>query len=395
MNAHPQRGMSIVELMVAIVIAMVGILVIFQVFANSEAIRRSTTGGADQQTNGLIALLQLEREIKAAGYMINDPTLLGCTMKTYDTERDPAQVPEFPLAPIEIISNNGTASDVIRAMYGHPNKSAVGIPLELSMEKPDDNVVLKGRFGIRTGDVLLLGQPPDPATATPKCTLIQATGIPAGVLDIEHANGEYYNEVKKEVRPSRFNDPGGTPELYQGKQAKALNLGQDPVYSEMWVRNDSADPKDNHQLVYQNLWAQVASPIPVADHIVQFKAEYGMDDGVSNGSVPPRVFKADDDVVDKYTPDRPKLTDVVAWGRVRTVRLAVVSRSLTPEKPISGTACDATPDWGSAGYPVVWARDPGTPAGRPIDVRTTVDWRCYKYHVYETVVPLRNVLWRQ
>jgi type IV pilus assembly protein PilW len=387
--------MSIVELMVAIVIAMVGILVIFQVFANSEAIRRSTTGGADQQTNGLMALLQLEREIKAAGYMINDPDLLGCTMKTYDSERDPTQVPEFPLAPIQIVANTDAKSDVIRAIYGQPNMSATSIPLELSMEKPDDNVVLKGRFGIRTGDVLLLGQQPDPVTATPKCTLIQATGKPAGVLDIEHANGNYYNEVAEAERESRFNDPAGTPELYAREIGKVMNLGQQPVYGEMWVRNDSADPKDNHQLVYQNLWAQVASPIPIADHIVQLKAEYGMDDGVSNGTVPPRVFVADDNLVDRYTPDSPKLADVKAWGRVRTIRLAVVSRSLTPEKPISGSACDATPDWGSAGYPVVWARDPGTPAGRPIDVRTTADWRCYKYHVYETVVPLRNVLWRQ
>jgi hypothetical protein len=28
-------------------------------------------------------------------------------------------------------------------------------------------------------------------------------------------------------------------------------------------------------------------------------------------------------------------------------------------------------------------------------VRTSADWRCYKYQVRETVVPLRNVFWRQ
>jgi hypothetical protein len=28
-------------------------------------------------------------------------------------------------------------------------------------------------------------------------------------------------------------------------------------------------------------------------------------------------------------------------------------------------------------------------------VRNTANWQCFKYRVYETTVPLRNVLWRQ
>jgi type IV pilus assembly protein PilW len=84
---------------------------------------------------------------------------------------------------------------------------------------------------------------------------------------------------------------------------------------------------------------------------------------------------------------------------VRSVRLALVSRSNAPERPNAGTDCDATPAFSAAldndTYPVRWARGPDAPLGRPIDVRTSADWQCYKYKVYETVVPLRNMLWRQ
>jgi type IV pilus assembly protein PilW len=101
--------------------------------------------------------------------------------------------------------------------------------------------------------------------------------------------------------------------------------------------------------------------------------------------------------VDSYTAKSP--TDAVGWGQVRSVRLALVSRSNAPERPSGGGGCDATPEYNAAldddTYPVRWARGPDAPKGKPIDVRTSDDWRCYKYKVYETVVPLRNMLWRQ
>ena len=64
-----QRGFSLVELMVAVVIGLIGTLVMFQVFAVSEAQKRSTTSGGDAQQNGSIALFTIERDLRntAAG----------------------------------------------------------------------------------------------------------------------------------------------------------------------------------------------------------------------------------------------------------------------------------------------------------------------------------------
>jgi len=75
----------------------------------------------------------------------------------------------------------------------------------------------------------------------------------------------------------------------------------------------------------------------------------------------------------------------------------VVARSAQPLKPTTGTACDATPAFdpslASNTYPVRWAYGPDSPLGRPIDVSSSTDWQCYKYQVFETTVPLRNVIW--
>ncbi len=51
------QGFSLVEILVAMVISLLGILIIFQVFEVSEAIKRTTTSGGDAQQNGLLAMI--------------------------------------------------------------------------------------------------------------------------------------------------------------------------------------------------------------------------------------------------------------------------------------------------------------------------------------------------
>ena len=72
-NLHRRvRGLSIVELMVAMVLSLVGTIVIFQVYAVNEDVRRTTIAGSDEQTSGMVALMLLERELRHAGYGLND-----------------------------------------------------------------------------------------------------------------------------------------------------------------------------------------------------------------------------------------------------------------------------------------------------------------------------------
>ena len=155
---RPQAGMSLVELLVATVISLLGVLIIFQVFAVNEDVRRATTSGSDEQTSGLLALMTLERDLRHAGFGINDFGLVGCNMRTYDTARTPTAVPDFPLAPVEIVSNAGTVPDVIRVIYGGSKHTTAAVQF-LDMKTLTDPVELIYRFGFDPGDVVVVGQP--------------------------------------------------------------------------------------------------------------------------------------------------------------------------------------------------------------------------------------------
>jgi type IV pilus assembly protein PilW len=125
-----QLGMSIVELMVAIVISLLGVLVIFQVFAVNEGVRRSTTAGSDEQTSGLLALMLLERDLRHAGFGINDFGLRAATCAPTTPRARPPPC-WTSLAPVEIVSNAGTVPDVIRVIYGGSKHTGGGSVLDM------------------------------------------------------------------------------------------------------------------------------------------------------------------------------------------------------------------------------------------------------------------------
>jgi type IV pilus assembly protein PilW len=76
-----QAGFSLIELMVGLVIGLIATVVIMQTFASFEGTKRSTTGVADAQTNGSIALYSIQRELQSAGYGM---PLMSGTMPTVD-----------------------------------------------------------------------------------------------------------------------------------------------------------------------------------------------------------------------------------------------------------------------------------------------------------------------
>src|SRR5690349_1549927 len=94
-----ERGFSIVELMVAMLIGLIGMVIIFQVFQTSEAIKRTTTSGGDSEQNGVIALYTMERDLKNAGMGFNDTSFVGCDMIGWDANRS---TPAFPPAGVSM-----------------------------------------------------------------------------------------------------------------------------------------------------------------------------------------------------------------------------------------------------------------------------------------------------
>src|SRR3981189_3068849 len=138
-----ERGFSMVELLVAMLIGLIGMIIIFQVFEVSEGIKRSTTSGGDAQQNGVIALYTMERDFKNAGMGFNDTTFVGCNIVGWDRIRATQDFPPggvtMKRAPGFMTSGAATAApDQITVPYGSPPQAAASVPLAADMTAPTD-----------------------------------------------------------------------------------------------------------------------------------------------------------------------------------------------------------------------------------------------------------------
>src|SRR6266478_4307485 len=101
-HADAQRGFSLIEIMVGIVIGMIAVLVIYQVFAAAEGIKRNTTSVGDAQQNGLLSSFMLNIELANASNGVADAMaqLGNCTAGTNAANS---------LRPIPILISDGGA----------------------------------------------------------------------------------------------------------------------------------------------------------------------------------------------------------------------------------------------------------------------------------------------
>src|SRR5438445_1739374 len=351
-----ERGFSMVELLVAMLIGLIGMIIIFQVFEVSESIKRSTTSGGDAQQNGAIALYTIERDFKNAGMGFNDTGFVGCNIVGFDNKR---ATPNFPpagvtmkLAPVFITSGAATtAPDQIAVLYGSQPQAGASVSLSGNMDATKngaDDLSISNPFGYNPGDLLVLVEP---ATAK-NCSIMEVTKKNAN--QITHDLTAYL--AAGSTRNPRFNPAGGLGVVYQGvgtaNVSRVFNLGNLysvppggtapinlPVYNFYALANGSLTVTS--QLVIDNGQPAVTS---IADNIVHMRALYGLDDGNNDVTVPYNVTPtAGDGIVDRYV-DAATFNALFAavpppvltpWPRLIAVRIAVVSRSALPEKASS------------------------------------------------------------
>lgn len=361
------RGLSLVELLVASAIGIIASLAIFQVFAVFEGQKRTTTSGGEAQTNGTLALHSVEREVRLSGYGFNAIDLVGCTAQGWDQTAGAALTP-WTLAPIVISQGAGGglgiagAPDTITVMFGNGDQLPAPVTLGVnSLGVADDFFKIFNPFGIRAGDVVMLGEAGKP------CTLAQVNQVPPATGDSTRFNvqpGQYLNASGAPVN-TRYNNPGGLGTAYT-TNGKVLNLGEGPTIKTFSVQNS--------QLVSQALGAATATPL--YDSIVQLQAQYGKD-------------TTNDGVVDVFEDASP--TTTAEWASVLAVRIALVARSSLYEKDqVSPASIRLWEDCLSTTVPPC----PLPPYTTGPVWTLTADERHYRYKVFQTVIPLRNMIWR-
>jgi len=362
--AAPARmsGMSLMEILIAMAIGLIGIVVITQTYLVNENYKRSTTSAGGAQTNGALALFTMERDVRMSGWGVNWSSVLGCGGVRWHYNGDYSNPPGGPLpaltaAPV-LITDGGAGPDTITILYGTGTERVIPATLSKTMTTSGDPIEVDNPQGFSDdpGDLLLV-------TQGTTCAMLQVSKTLAGAGQLEHMAG-----VGAPYNPA---GGGALPVFTAG--AEVFNLGR-PVVNTYSIAGNALQLASLFTASSSTVVpAYTPTPFTVVDNIVDLQAEYGKDNG-AGGATP------DDGIVDVY--DNVTPVNTVEWQRVLSVRIGVLARSEFFVKPANvGDPCSATtaaPTWQGGAFNV--------PGGIP---------SCYGYRVFETVVPLRNMIWRQ
>jgi type IV pilus assembly protein PilW len=336
-RTHRQdRGFSLVELMVGLVIGMVAVIVVLQVFQLSEGSKRTTMGGDDAQNNGIIALSMLQRDVKQGGYGSSDFAFIGCTVNLPGGRSVPG------MAPVTInhasIPAGDANTDTLLVVYGNGSGSPEGDRVVAQPSQTTYALATPGAF--RVNDLVLAAPEtrPTPCTLRLEPALTVAPQFTVGTGLAGMANGAVFNF-------------GPAPSVL----AYAVRGGNLTVCNHMASDCTSAANSND-----PTVW------VPIGSNIVSLRAQYGRDT-----SGPPM-----DGVVDVYDQTTP--TTACGWARVSALRLAIVARSGQLEKEV---VTGAAPTWAGS-------------AANAIDLSADGAWGRFRYRTYETTVPMRNMAWK-
>lgn len=387
MNVLRQRrmaGFSLVELMVSIVIGLLAVLFATRIMTDSEASKRGALGGSDSMQNGMMAMFSISGDAEQAGYGLNDPILNGCDTIFKDSKgyelaparRDDADV--TPLTGAVIVPGADGMPDQLTLYAGSAPGGTGTTRLLTNYIGGNQLVVDRELYGFAVGDVIVVA----PENGEGQCALAQVAALTAqgaspalGIGDIRH----------------RYNT-GAMGRNFDGSASRIFNLGPESGLSfHTWLVENGV-----LRLRATNLGADGGAAHAVADNIVSLKAQYGFDKrgaadfdpelGMQVGEWSSEMIDADGDGVEGGAGD---------YQRIAALRIAVVARAKTPERPGADGVCTAQP----AVIKVFGSAQPHgvDPVEVELDVRVKddpVDWRCYRYRTFETIVPMRNTGWR-
>jgi type IV pilus assembly protein PilW len=354
------RGVSIIELMVGIVVALLVSLAAAmsaQVFTASQ--RQGMSAGATS-IGSASALSSIKEEISQAGlgffadsqYLCNALSLsIGATIVSNNAAFVPLQI------------TRAAGNDTISVVYG--NRIVAGANARLGLSSTGGAAQLASLLPASQNDTVMLA----PADAGVACTVRTVTNTPT-------APTATLPEALTFANTGLYNQAALTIPTYAKDDRIAL-LG-DLVWNTFSVNA-------NRQLVMTRMISGDSAVL--ASNVLAFRAEYG---------VSATANALDYTLANWFSPD------AAGWAaltpaqvmRVRAVRLGIVTRSVQKEKaqtPGNDATCTATRnDANLDSRPRLF--------GSTIDVAAMfpTDWGCYRYRVTTMVIPLRNfVMGRQ
>jgi type IV pilus assembly protein PilW len=444
-----QQGVSLVELLVAVVIGLLGTIVIFTVYKGADGFKRTTVGLGDAQLNGAVALFTLERYIRTSGSSLatsNEVTLggsgiavvrpnllLGCPLFGFPVASvvtGPNGALTTPIAPVRIIDGSllaggaAGASDVIVIMSGNAdvttNPTAAGIISGGSVTIPNvDNVYgWREPSAGRLGDVALM------VLATTDGTK-RVSNIPCAARRISAISGNVIAPSTVKTGSGSFTLASGNPSATFTPDSNIHNLGPNPYFISIGVnaQQELVETNFTRMLIGESNTPDVRV---IADGIISMQAQYGIDnftpvapttassdDNVDQWVEPTGIWANPTDVDDKRTPRLSGAIPAAAITRIKAIRIAVLARSAhfePPNRNLATPVCEATPT--RTTWPLLSAvaalntgteitSAPAKPASAdslPFVIASApsnaadANWRCFRYRVFETTIPVINMI---
>lgn len=381
------RGFSVVELMVSVVIGMLAILFATKLITGGQQTKEAALGGSDSMQNGMLAMFAISNDATQAGYGLNDPILVGCDTLFSDKSgfvlasapRGTATVQPLAAA---VIKNNGTAPDTISLYSGSSPTGTATVRLLADYTGGTTASIDRSPFGFAENDVIVVA--PELPGST-KCALAQvseASGIGAATPYLAFAEGA----------DQRFNS-GQLGTKYSLNAARIFNLGPGEKLSfHTW----SVAADGFLQLRSTDLAGSGDNPTVIADNIVSIKAQYGFDKRTGLTFTPETGINVNQWSADMVDADGDGVIGSAGdYQHIAALRVAVIARSKAPERAGATGTCTAT----STAPTIFAAEEPKGVTAAPITpslevAGDAVSWKCYRYRVFETIIPIRNTAWR-
>jgi type IV pilus assembly protein PilW len=320
---------------------MIGVLVIMQVARTGEAQKRVTASSGDTQTSGAMGIYSIQRDMKQAGYGLNSLNVLGCSL----TLPAPASRTLDPLAPVIInppvaVVPNGGSMDTLLIVYGNSEGSPEGDTINGAFPFGDSQEIgLMSAINFKVDEWVVAAPPVPEAGCALTMKQISVVNPAASTITV--------------------------PNIGATDGQTLFDIGFAPRVVAYAIRDGNLSSCD-YQLAD---CSSAANWEIVASGIVGLYAQYGHASTATGG-------------VDSWDRTSPVYTDpeqekfACDWARISAIRLALVARNSEPSKdPITTSA----PVWAGSG-------------GHAIDL-SAIGGPNYRYQVYETVIPLRNIPW--
>ena len=354
--ASHAAGFSLIELMIGLSLGLFTLLAMSQAYIAFHFQHRTGNGGMAAQTGAMSALFAIERDLQQAGRGFGDRRVLGC-----DARQNAGA--SMLLVPVRIARGTGGAPDRLDILSGNGTAAPARLGAVLAPGAPA--IALASTLDMHVADMLALQEAGRPCALVRIATVDSALRVSRAALD-----GSALQADGDAVAAGGYS-----------ADAMAFNLGR-------LTRVSYAIRGTVLQRTLTSYDGASATTQDVADNIVSLRAQYGFDMRPNEN---PRVEVQSWGQAILDADGSGTTGDRGDWQRLAGVRLAVVARS--PFRQGTGDGCNTTvagaanaPGWQLAG-------PDGVLASSDISLAHLPDWKCYRYRVYETVVPLRNVVW--